>query len=65
MKTKDPTSPEFRAFKDLLKQVLSVSHSELQTRMKEYKKARRNKPKTGPKPKTVKPSADRASSGLR
>jgi hypothetical protein len=51
--TPDPdTTPaeKMRAFKDGLRQVLSVSKSELAIREKEYQDERATKPKRGPKP---------------
>jgi hypothetical protein len=61
--TPDPdTTPseKMRAFKDGLRQVLTVSKSELSEREKRYQTERANLPKRGPKPK---PSASDHASG--
>lgn len=52
--TPDPdTTPseKMRAFKDGLRQILTVSKSELAEREKRYQDQRATKPKRGPKPK--------------
>ena len=47
-----PSNPEFAAFDRTIRKLLSVSHEELQRRMKAYKKkAAKNPNKRGPKPK--------------
>jgi hypothetical protein len=51
---KDPNTPEFRKFKDAMKQILSVSHDELKRREEEWKKQRKGRKKR------TKPSASRA-----
>jgi len=49
----DPTpSEKMRAFKDGLRQVLTVSKSELAEREKQYQAERATKPKRGPKPRS-------------
>jgi hypothetical protein len=48
----EPNTPEFRKFKDAMKQILSVSHEELKRREAEWKKQRAAK-------KRAKPSASR------
>jgi hypothetical protein len=54
MKSKpDPeTTPaqKYRQFQDGLRQVLTVSKTELQEREKQYQESRKDKPKRGPKP---------------
>jgi hypothetical protein len=54
MKSK-PKSAEYQTFQTALKQVLQVSHTELQERIAEEKKAKASKPRPS--------SSDRASSG--
>jgi hypothetical protein len=51
---KSKPSPEFENFTGALKKVLQVSHSEMQQRIAEEKKAKASTPR---------PSLDRASSG--
>jgi hypothetical protein len=61
--TPDPdTTPaeKMRAFKDGLRQILTVSKSELTEREKQYQDERATKPKRGPKPR---PSASGHVSG--
>jgi hypothetical protein len=53
MKSKPERSAEYDSFQNALKQVLQVSHSELQQRIAKEKKAKATKPR---------PSSDRASS---
>jgi len=53
--TPDPdTTPseKMRAFKDGLRQILTVSKSELSEREKQYQAERATKPKRGPKPRS-------------
>jgi hypothetical protein len=54
MKSKSNSSPEYRNFTKALGKVLQVSHSELQERIAEEKKAKASKPRPS--------SSDRASS---
>jgi hypothetical protein len=53
-------SEKMRAFKDGLRQVLTVSKGELAEREKQYQADREGKPKRGPKPR---PSASAHASG--
>jgi len=46
-------NPEFARFDTTVRQVLSVSKEELRRREAQYKAERANKPKRGPKPKTL------------
>jgi hypothetical protein len=58
----DPdTTPaqKMRAFKDGLRQLLTVSKSELSEREKQYRAERATKPKRGPKPRSL--ASDHAS----
>lgn len=52
MKTQSST-PEMARFNDALRQVLSVSKSELNRRMEADRQAKAGRPKRGPKPKTL------------
>lgn len=52
------STPEMKRFNDALRQVLSVSKGELNSRIEADRQSRADKPKRGPKPK----SSDRASS---
>jgi len=56
MKSKAKTNAEYDTFQAALKQVLQVSHAELQERIAEDKKARASKPRPNV-------SSDRASGG--
>ncbi len=52
------SSPEFKAFDNLVGRFLSVSHEEMQRREAEYRKQVEANPKRrGPKRKTITPSA--------
>ncbi|HTW45276.1 MAG TPA: hypothetical protein VMD58_06990 [Acidobacteriaceae bacterium] len=51
MKTQ-PSTPEMARFNDALRQVLSVSKSELNRRMEADRQSKAGRPKRGPKPKT-------------
>lgn len=46
-----PKTAEYQRFEDGLRQVLTVSKTELQEREKQYQAEREGKPKRGPKPK--------------
>jgi hypothetical protein len=60
---KSKSNPEFEAFTNTVDRLLSVSHSELQKREKEYRaKVAQNPRKRGPKRK-VKPSASHGADG--
>jgi len=50
MKSKPETSAEFKNFDSAMRQILTVSKTELQRREVEYKASREGKPKPGPKP---------------
>ena len=54
MKSKPKSSAEYDTFQAALRQVLRVSHSELQQRLQQEKKVKASKPR---------PSSGRASSG--
>jgi len=51
---------KYRRFQDGLRQVLTVSKTELQEREKQYQDSRKGQPKRGPKPSSA---SDHASNG--
>ena len=53
-----PKTADYKCFEGALQQVLTVSKTELQEREKQYQAERADKPKRGPKPKTLGHASD-------